>query len=211
MQDVHEATESDGITMANSQVEATSYIGNIAGDICDKHGRKLVSCTLGDVSYVKTCPYQLLSITKMINQGWLMLGDREGLTLTKGQFIIKTDIKIATPKGSVFAMMFKRSKELGEKQINVAEQGNNIEIEVEIAVEVEKPPVPDGGGDASVDSDNSEDSEDYEDEEETRVTKTRSGRMIQPSSCLMEHHCMVACDDPYDMCELTHSLTPPAC
>jgi hypothetical protein len=70
---------------------------------------------------------------------------------------------------------------LSEKQSNaVAEQGNNI------AIEIEEPPVPDGGGDVSVDSDNSEDSEDSEVQEETRVNKTRSERMGQPRASLNE-------------------------
>jgi hypothetical protein len=60
MRDIRDATASDGVTMGNAQVEPTSYIGNIAGDFCDRLGNKIVSCTLGDVSFVKTCAYQLL-------------------------------------------------------------------------------------------------------------------------------------------------------
>jgi hypothetical protein len=43
-----------------------------------------------------------------MNNGWILGGDHETMWLTKGERTVTFDIKIPTPKGTLYAMYFKR-------------------------------------------------------------------------------------------------------
>ena len=43
-----------------------------------------------------------------MKDGWILGGDHETMWLTKGERTVIFDIKIPTPKGTLYAMYFKR-------------------------------------------------------------------------------------------------------
>jgi hypothetical protein len=56
--------------------------------------------------------YNLFSITKLQNDGWILGGNAAAIWLTKGDIEIKFDIKIPTPKGALYAMYHERKTEI---------------------------------------------------------------------------------------------------
>jgi hypothetical protein len=54
-------------------------------------------------------PSNLFSLTKAMQQGWILGGDNtNGITLKKGKDVLKLDIPIVTPKGVVYATYMRR-------------------------------------------------------------------------------------------------------
>ncbi len=87
-----------------------SKVGMFKGSICDKEGNIIYgSSTLRDAVHVKQGAYNLLSLTKMVKDGWELYGNTEKMQLKKGGIAITFDIKICTPKGVLFAHYFKRA------------------------------------------------------------------------------------------------------
>jgi hypothetical protein len=64
--------------------------------------------TLTEVTILPTGKFNLFSLTKLVNNGWILGGDYETMWLTKGERTVTFDIKIPTPKGTLYAMYFKR-------------------------------------------------------------------------------------------------------
>jgi hypothetical protein len=64
-----------------------------------------------DVALTKGSPFNLFSLTKAMQQGWILAGDNtNGFTHTKGKDVLKFDIPIVTPKGAVYAMYMRRTE-----------------------------------------------------------------------------------------------------
>lgn len=108
------AVDSDSIRMGNKQVEKTSDIGDIYGTLHDKHGNRYSSKVgMKDVSYVPSAGYNLFSLSRMIDrEGWTLGGNKDAITIKKGNHVVKFDIKISTEKGAVYAAYFKRDTEI---------------------------------------------------------------------------------------------------
>jgi hypothetical protein len=63
-----------------------------------------------DVALTKGSPVNLFSLTKAMQQGWILGGDNiNGITLKEGKDELKFDIPIVTPKGVVYAIYNCRS------------------------------------------------------------------------------------------------------
>ena len=65
-----------------------------------------------DVNVVPTSAFNLLSVSKMLKQGWSLSGNKQGLTLSKNKARFTFDIVINTPQGVIFAMYLKRDSEV---------------------------------------------------------------------------------------------------
>jgi hypothetical protein len=91
---LHEATEDDTVTMGNKQVEEATWIGDLPGTICDKHGNSVGRSVLKEVQLVPTSGYNLFSLTKMMLQGWELIGKNNMLMITKDGHTVKFDIAI---------------------------------------------------------------------------------------------------------------------
>jgi hypothetical protein len=102
----------DAITMANGSSEDATVIGNISGRVCDKNGNVLNDAKTNDVTHLPEGKYNLFSITKLQNEGWILSGDDNAIWLTKGDIEIKFDIIILTPKGVLYAMYHQRDTEI---------------------------------------------------------------------------------------------------
>ena len=108
-----------------------TYIGKIKGNLCDKFGNELASTSLQDVLIIPSCPFNLFSVTKLINQGWLLSGDKEAMVLSNGTNKIMFDIKVHSPKGLIYAMYLKRDAELN----NVAADDKKLNLTIKQAHE----------------------------------------------------------------------------
>ncbi len=108
MHAIKKATNKDGLTMGNGSVEQASILGDIKGDMCDKHGNILQAGKLNEVTHCATGKFNLFSVTKLMKHGWTLGGDHNSIWLTKGDQRIVFDIKVDTPKGVIYCMYFKR-------------------------------------------------------------------------------------------------------
>jgi hypothetical protein len=100
-----------GITVGNGDIMETSKSGDIPCVICDKHGQSLTSGMVTEVALIRGSPFNIFSLTKMMNLGWTLGGDSsKGITLTKDNNVLTFDIPIETPNGIVYAMLIRRSE-----------------------------------------------------------------------------------------------------
>jgi hypothetical protein len=112
MRDLQKAKPVDAITMANGSSEDATVIGIISGRVCDKNGSVLNEAKITDVTHLPEGKYNLFSITKLQNEGWILSGDANAIWLTKGDVKIKFDIKIPISKGVLYAMYHQRDTEI---------------------------------------------------------------------------------------------------
>jgi hypothetical protein len=85
-----------------------SLVGKLTGPMCNKNGVELGTATLTDVVHLPTRSFNLFSVTKMTQAGWILGGNTDEIWLTKDGF----DIVIPTPKGVLFAMYIRRNTEV---------------------------------------------------------------------------------------------------
>jgi hypothetical protein len=95
-----------GITVGNGEVLVAKKTGDIPSEICDKYGNVVTTGIVTDVALTKGSPFNRFSLTKAMQQGWIL----GGITLTKGTNVLKFDIPIVTPKGVVYAMYMRRTE-----------------------------------------------------------------------------------------------------
>ena len=108
MTNVRQGSKEDAVTMGNKQVEQATEIADIPGMVCDKNGNKLHRTILKDVAIVPNSGYNLFSLTKMMSDGWILIGEKNSLKLKKDDTEINFDIAIPTPRGMIYAMKIKR-------------------------------------------------------------------------------------------------------
>ena len=85
---------------------------NIPGIICDKSGNEVVPATLSEVAICPSAKFNLFSLTKMLQNGWVLQGDKTALKLKKGDKGLNFDIVIPTPNRAIYCLYFKRSSEV---------------------------------------------------------------------------------------------------
>jgi hypothetical protein len=91
----------------------------------DEFGNKLYDITLTDTSHLPDSIFNLLSLKRMIQGGWVMHGNVDEITMTKGNQTMRFGIKVLTKKGLLFCIFLKRKgKILG----GAAEQSKPIPI-----------------------------------------------------------------------------------
>ena len=64
----------------------------------------LGSTVLTEVTYLPNGKFNLFSVTKMMERGWTLGGSSEKMWIKKGKQEVFFDIKIPTPKGTLFAV-----------------------------------------------------------------------------------------------------------
>jgi Zinc knuckle len=92
-----QGTDEDAITMGNGSREGMAMIWDLPGTMCNKEGNELCSATLKDVAYLPTSQFNLFSIMT-----WVLHGDKDQISLTKGSSSVVFDIVISTPKGAIY-------------------------------------------------------------------------------------------------------------
>lgn len=82
----------------NGSLSKVSGSGELHGRVCDKTGTEL--------GLTRSNKYNLFSISKRLNKGWTMTGDKTGMVLAKGDQGVKFDLIIPTHKGVIYAMYY---------------------------------------------------------------------------------------------------------
>jgi hypothetical protein len=102
-----EATTEDAITAGNGNREPALQIASINGTICNKHRNKLNQTKLTEVTHLPSEKFNLFSLTRLQQQGWLLGGNKTAIWLTNKDQKVTFDMMISTNKGLLFAMYFK--------------------------------------------------------------------------------------------------------
>ena len=117
-----------GFKMGNGLVEKAESSGNLVGTLCNKQGQMLNRVKFTDVSYVPNGEFNLFSLTKMMNEGWKLAGDKTAITLHKDGNKIVFDIVIPMPKGVIFCMYFKRDQEMAAAATGGQEKPRTVTV-----------------------------------------------------------------------------------
>ena len=73
---------------------------DLPGMYCDKNGNDQFAVKLRDVDAIPKSHYNLISLTKLMEEGHKVIGTKkDGLSVKKGGRVIKFDIRVKTPKG----------------------------------------------------------------------------------------------------------------
>ena len=109
-------------TMGNGGKLAAKAIGDIPVTIYDKHGVIQADSCLRQVQLLPGSPFNLLSGTWLLKNGYQLIGNKQAMVFTKGSFKLVCDIKIHTDKGLIYAVYLKR------KEINVDEEAGAVGV-----------------------------------------------------------------------------------
>ena len=75
---------------------------------CNKSGEDQFAVKLRNVDVVPKSHYNLISITKLMEEGHKVTGNKkDGITVEKGTRVIKFDIRVETPKGLLWCAYIK--------------------------------------------------------------------------------------------------------
>jgi hypothetical protein len=73
---------------------------DLPGMYCDKKGNNQFAVKLQDVDVIPESHYNRISLTKLTDEGHKVIGNtKDGLSVKKGGWVIKFDIRVETPKG----------------------------------------------------------------------------------------------------------------
>ena len=95
------------ISMGNQSVHTIEEVGDIDGILCDRLGQRIGRAKILDVAVSKD-GFNLFSLTKMQQSGWILGGDKSSIWLKKDGKEFIFDIPVYTQKGMVFAVCLKR-------------------------------------------------------------------------------------------------------
>jgi hypothetical protein len=82
---------------------------SIKGVLCDRFGKETRVATLKDVLYMPGNAFNLLSVSKLIDGGWEVSGNKSGYVITKNGVQLVFDIAVQMPSTTLWAMYLKRS------------------------------------------------------------------------------------------------------
>jgi hypothetical protein len=83
---------------------------DIPGTYCDKNGNEQFTVKLRNVYVIPASHYNLISITRLIEEGHKLSGNKnKGITLKKNGHVIAFDIRVKTPKGVLWCAHIKRN------------------------------------------------------------------------------------------------------
>jgi hypothetical protein len=100
------------IAMGNGQKEDAVFKGSVKGVAMDSNGKLQVNIILSDVMYIPNGRYNLISITKIMKQGWKLEGNGDELSLSHGNKKLTFNKKIHTAKGLLYAVEIKPNHEI---------------------------------------------------------------------------------------------------
>ena len=90
-------------------------VGDLPGVFCDKFGNEKENVLIKDMVYSPGSEFNLFSLTKRLDDEWILGGNKKCIWISQGNKKIVFDIKIVTPKGAIFAAYFKRKMRKSEK------------------------------------------------------------------------------------------------
>ena len=88
---------------------------DLPGMYCDKNGDNQFAVKLRDVDVIPESHYNLISLTKLMEEGHKVTGNKkDGLSVKKEGWVIKFDIRIETPKGVLWSTYICQKESKGE-------------------------------------------------------------------------------------------------
>ena len=93
----------------------------------NKDGNAVGPVRLENVALLETSNYNLVSLSKLLNNGWKMQGDATKVVMSKRSRILTFDIVIKTTKGALFCARLNR------KEVAVA--GANAELTKSMSID----------------------------------------------------------------------------
>ena len=158
-------TFSTSVGHTGPAIKATSSI-DVPGRFLEKDGSSGIRACLTDVSFNEGLNFNLLSLSRMLVQGWkISSGNASGIQIQKGENVIKFDIVIPTAKGAIIACRFIRDSDI-----------NATSTETGVRMGIEKAHRLLGHGD----------------ENSTRLTAKKLGWVITPGKLKPCEHCAKA-------------------
>ena len=109
MSNLKACSTEERIVMGNGEKATTSHLGDIEGQLISKNGEKEGTIKLQEVSYSPNVQFNLLSITKLLKQGWQLGASAEAMTIKKNVKVLKIDYIINTHKGMLFCIRIRRN------------------------------------------------------------------------------------------------------
>ena len=121
----------NGALSVGIEGEASKCVSQVdlPGIICDKHGNEKLHVTLKKMRFNPKANFNLLSLTKLIMDGWKMTGDEEAIVMRKGGAEIRFDIVIKTERGAIFATYIKRRNAPELQGGMVVQEGSKMNVE----------------------------------------------------------------------------------
>ena len=112
------ASDRDSITDASGINVMGKTIRNLKGIVCNKYGKEIKNATINDVVHLPGSSFNLFSLTKRLEDEWILGRNSTAICLEKGGNKITFDIKIKTPKGALFCIYFKRNSDVAAMATN---------------------------------------------------------------------------------------------
>jgi hypothetical protein len=116
-------TSNTVVVMGNGKKEKVTKIGKIEGSAKDKDGINQGNIILSDVMFLPNGKYNLISVTKVMKNGWKLEGDSNHFKLKKDKKEFVFNIKINTSRGILFAVRINNKLEMIAA---TEDQGNTI-------------------------------------------------------------------------------------
>ena len=82
---VQGASARDNIVDASGNDMNSEIIGDVSGTFCNKCGQELMDATIKDMVYSPNSKFNLFSITKRLEDGYELGGDKEAIWISKGE------------------------------------------------------------------------------------------------------------------------------
>jgi hypothetical protein len=87
----------------------TQKVGTLNSVLCTKDGTEICKMAIERLYLSPDSPYNVLSITKKMKEGWTLSGDdQNGLSLVKNGICISFDIRVDTPEGVLWCVYLRR-------------------------------------------------------------------------------------------------------
>jgi hypothetical protein len=100
------------IVMGYGQKEDAVFQQSVKGLVMDSNGKSQGNIILSNVMYIPNGRYNLISVTKIMKQGWKLEGNGDGLSLSCGNKKLTFNKKIHTAKGLLYAVEIKPNHEV---------------------------------------------------------------------------------------------------
>ena len=103
-----DVSDGDSIIDASGNSIKGNKIGDLEGTWLDQSGNEVTSVKIEIITHMPKVEFNLFSVSKRMQEGWKLGGDKDEMWLTKNGQTIKFDIKVQTPKGAVYCAYIKR-------------------------------------------------------------------------------------------------------
>lgn len=131
-QGLHEESspeESDSARVATGHILGATKVGKLKGILCDNQGKEIAALNMARVVVTPGSPYNVLSVTRRLKEGWKLGGNENAITLTKDGTTVTFDIKIDSPKGALYAVCIRRVRPEYETNAAMTEKQEKMNIQ----------------------------------------------------------------------------------